>query len=305
MKHNKSNRKVIPYTLVLGGGGARGLAHIGVLKSLEKNGLIPSLIIGTSMGAVVGAMYSQLLSAKAVEIKTRNFIESEFFKRIGLDQFSNIDDENSGSVWERFAAHLRQRYMLSKSVLGTGTFAQEQLLQSMQKLVDDADIRDLPIRFAAVTSDLADGEEHVLTSGSVVTAVTASSAVPGIIAPLPVDSHIFIDGTVTSTIPVPAALALSKDPIVAVDVRHKLDDFNSYRHGFEIVMRAGEITTRKLNDLHLKKADIILKPDVQNIEWNEFKYIDRCIQAGEEAVDENKHRLIRKLTKRPFRFFRW
>jgi len=217
MHQDRSIKKVVPFTLVLGGGGARGLAHIGVLKALEKIDLIPSLIVGTSMGAVIGAMYSQLRSAEAVEKKVREFIEGDFFKRIGLEQFSDIDDENTNSVWERFASHLRQRYMLSKSALGSGTFAQITLVQSLKMLLEDGDIRDLTLRFAAVTSDLVTGEEHVITSGSIIDAATASSAVPGIIAPLASGSHLFIDGTVTSTIPVPAASSLSKDPIVAVE----------------------------------------------------------------------------------------
>jgi NTE family protein len=305
MHQDRSIKKVIPFTIVLGGGGARGLAHIGVLKALEKIDLVPSLIVGTSMGAVVGAMYSQLQSAEAVEKKVREFIEGDFFKRIGLEQFSDIDDENTNSVWERFAAHLRQRYMLSKSALGSGTFAQTTLVQSLKMLLEDGDIRDLTLRFAAVTSDLVTGEEHVITSGSIIDAATASSAVPGIIAPLASGSHLFIDGTVTSTIPVPAAALLSKDPIVAVDVRHSLGGFENHRHGYEVVIRAGEVTTRKLNDLHLQKADIILKPAVGNIDWNEFNRVDQCIRAGERIVDENIRKLTKKLIKRPFHFFPW
>jgi NTE family protein len=305
MHQNRSNKKIIPFTLVLGGGGARGLAHIGVLKALEKIGLIPSLIVGTSMGAVIGGMYSQLQNAEAVEKKMRTFLLGDFFKQIGLEQFSDTDRESSRSVWERFAAHLRQRYFLSRSVFGNGIFAQITLLQSLNMLMEEGDIRDSPLRFAAVTSDLASGEEHVLTSGSIITAVAASSAVPGIIAPLAIDSHLFIDGTVTSTVPVPAASSLSKNPIVAVDVRRSLGDFENHRHGYEIVIRASEVTNRKLNDLHLQQADIILTPDVSEIDWNEFHRINQCILAGERAVEQNLRQLKRKLTKRPFHFFPW
>jgi NTE family protein len=192
MQHNQGNKKVIPFTLVLGGGGARGLAHIGVLKALEKINLLPSLIVGTSMGAVIGGMYSQLRNAEAVENKMKKFLQSDFFKQIGLEQFSDIDNESPHSVWERFAAHLRQRYVFSKSVIGTGTFAQTTLLESLRTLLKDEDIRDASLPFAAITSDLRSGEEHILTSGSIITAIAASSAVPGIIAPLTIESRLFI-----------------------------------------------------------------------------------------------------------------
>ncbi len=296
-------RITAPFTLVLGGGGARGLAHVGVLKAIEKIDLVPSLIVGTSMGSVVGAMYSQLRSAEAVETRLRKFLEGDFFKRIGLDQFSETDTGSTRSVWDRFAAHLRQRYFFSKSALGSGTFAQTTLFQSMRMLLEDEDIRDTAIRFAAVASDLATGEEFIFTSGSIITAVVASSAIPGIIAPVEVGSHLLTDGKVTSTIPVPAARSLSNDPVIAVDVRRSLGGFENHRRGFEIVIRASDVTNSKLNDMHVRQADVILKPDVADIDWNEFGCIDRCILAGERAVEENLQSLTQKLVKRRFRFF--
>jgi NTE family protein len=208
-------------------------------------------------------------------------------------------------VWERFTAHLRQRYLFSKSAVGSGKFAQKKLIQSLTMLIEECDIRDLSLHFAAVTSDLVKGEEHVFTSGSVITAVAASSAVPGIIAPLETGSSLFIDGTVTSTVPVPAAASLSKDPIIAVDVRRSLGSFENHRHGYEVVIRAGEVTSFKLNNIHLQKAEIVLKPEVDNINWNEFNRVDDCIQAGENIVEKNIHQITRKLIKRRIRFFSW
>jgi NTE family protein len=287
MQQIQVHQKVLPFTLVLGGGGARGLAHVGVLKALENIGLVPSLIVGTSMGALVGGMYSQLRNANAVEKKLKEFLSGFFFKRIGLEQFSEIDGKNSRSVWERFAVHLRQRYYLSKSALGSGKFAQMTLVQSLRMLLEEEEISNLPLRFAAVTSDLATGEEHVLTSGSLITAVAASSAIPGIIAPLEIGSHLFVDGKVTSTIPVPAARSLSLDPIIAIDVRRSLENFVNHRRGFEVIIRASDITSNKLIDMQLQHADIVLRPNVEEIDWNEFHRVDQCIRAGEQAIEEN------------------
>jgi len=305
MRLDFKHKKVIPFTLVLGGGGARGLAHIGILRALEKNDFIPSLIVGTSMGALVGAMYAQLRSAEAVEEKMRNYLQGDFFRKIGLEEFSDTDNESPHSLWERFSAHLRQRYFLSKSVFGTGTFAQETLLQVLKMLLEERDVRDLSLRFAAVASDLVTGEEIVFTSDSVITAVAASCAVLGIVAPIKVGSSLLIDGTVTSTIPVPAARSLSGNPIIAVDVRQLLDSFENCQHGYEIFIRASDITRSKLNDIHLKQADIILRPDVGSLNWNEFSRINQCIRSGEQAVEENISKLKRNLVKRTFRLFPW
>lgn len=298
-------KNLIPFSLVLGGGGARGLAHIGVLKALEKNNLLPSSIVGTSMGALVGALYAQLQNAEAVEEKMKEYFQGDFFKKIGLEEFSDTDPESPHSLWERFAVHLRQRYFLSKSLLGTGLFAQVTLLQGMEMLLGNGDISDLPLRFAAITSDLVTGEEVVFTSGSLCTAVGASCAVLGIVAPIKFDSRLLVDGTVTSTIPVSAARTLSRDPIVAVDVRQSLDCYENFPHGYEVFIRASDITRYQLNDIHLKQASIVLTPEVGKINWNEFSRMNQCIDQGEQIVEKNLSKLTDVLIRKPFRLFHW
>jgi NTE family protein len=187
-------------------------------------------------------------------------------------------------------------------MLGTGLFAQETLFKSINMLIDETRIENLTLPFAAVACDLKSGKEIIFTKGSLISAVTASSAVPGVIAPLDIDNQLLIDGTVTSTIPIMAARLLSKNTIVAVDVRKNLDEFENPQRGYEVVLRSNEITTRILNDLYLKDADVILKPDVASIKWNEFRTIDLCIQAGEQTVKENLPPLSKKLHKLTFSF---
>jgi NTE family protein len=172
-------------------------------------------------------------------------------------------------------------------------------------LLEDKNIQDLSIRFAAVSCDLATGEEVICTSGSIINAIAASSAVPGVVAPLAIGPRFLVDGTVTSTIPVPAAWSLSKNPIIAVDVRRSINGFESHRHGYEVVIHSSEITNYKLNEIHLQNADIIIRPNVSDVEWNKFRCIDKCINAGEQAIEENITQIEKILTKRRFRFFPW
>jgi len=286
-------KKTYHFTLALGGGGARGLAHIGVLRALEKAGIIPTAIVGTSMGAVVGAMYCQIVSSDKVEDKIRNFLGSKYFKHIGLEEFDNKKD-SSISIWERFLIHLRHRFFLTKSILGTGMFAQSALIDSLKLLMEDTDIASLPIKFAAVTCDLISGEEIVFTTGPLIQAVAASSAVPGVVAPISIDKYLLIDGTVSSNIPVLAAKELFGSPVIAVDVRHRLGSFAEPKHGYEVILRSNDITNYRLNNLYLEQADVIIKAKVDHIEWNEFSKIDECIVAGEKAAEE-KIRSIRKI----------
>lgn len=294
--------KTAPFTLVLGGGGARGLAHIGVIKSLEKANLHPSFIVGTSMGALVGAMYCQLNNANAIENKVRTFLNSKFFKSIGLEEFDNQNNNNL-SIWERFIAHLRHRFFFTKSVLGTGMFAQTTLLHAMHLLLEDKDINELPVKYAAVACDLKTGEEIVFTKGSVIQAVTASSAVPGIVAPIAFNSWFLIDGTVISNIPVLAAKNISNNPIIAVDVRRSLEKYEEHRHGYEVIIRANDITNFRLNNIYLEQADVVIRPKVNDIEWNEFGKIDKCIELGEQAVEEKLSDIKMKLQKKSTSLF--
>ena len=105
------------------------------------------------------------------------------------------------------------------------------------------------------------------------------------------------------SIPVPAARSLSSDPIIAVDVRQSLDNFLNYQHGYEIFIRASDITRSILNDIHLKQANIILKPDAANLNWNEFSHVNQCIHSGEQVVEENLPKLEKLLVRRSFLFF--
>ncbi|MDD8019116.1 MAG: patatin-like phospholipase family protein [Bacteroidota bacterium] len=284
------------FVLVLGGGGVRGLAHVGVLKALEHRGLVPSMIVGTSMGAVVGGMYAQLLSADEVEKRIMDFLQSDDFKKIGLEQFSDSETNEHYSVLEQFASHLRQRYFISKSALGTGDFAQATLIQSLHKLLIDGMIEETRIPFAAVATDLVAGKEIIQQSGSIIFAVAASSAVPGVIAPLEHDGQLLIDGTVTSTIPVQAARTISQDPLIAIDVRRSLGSYENHHRGIEILMRSGTITNYTLNQVYLQNADVVLHPDVSAYDWNEFRRGEKCIRAGLEAVNDSVDRISNLLT---------
>jgi NTE family protein len=298
MNNDRRNTEIKPFTLALGGGGARGLAHIGVLRALERRRLLPARIVGTSMGALVGAMYAKLGRADAVEEKLRAFLEGEFFKRAGLEQFSDTDTENGHSLWDRFAAHLRQRFLMSISALGTGAFAQESLLQGCAMLLGGGSISDLRIPFAAIATDLMSGEE-------VVPAVAASCAVLGIVAPLKSGNRLLVDGTVTGTIPVRAARMWSSDPVLAVDVRQSLVTSEVPRYGYEVFIRASEITRSTLNEVHLREAAATIRPEVFNVRWNEFSRVNDCIRWGEQAVEAESSVLLRRFTKRRWRLEWW
>ena len=142
IKHN--------YTLVLGGGGARGIAHLGVLRVLEREQLLPARIVGTSIGAVIGGMFSQTLNTVGCERRIESLFKSDFFKKIGLDFFSLEDHSDRHNLLEHWITKAKRNYYLSRTLTHSGALPDEVLREALSFLIDDTLIEDLQLPFAAV-----------------------------------------------------------------------------------------------------------------------------------------------------------
>jgi NTE family protein len=193
--------------LVLGGGGARGLAHLGVLRILEANGIPVHRIAGTSMGAIIGALYASGVSLDAMEAEVRQGGKLTRFIRL-------VDFE-----------------MREGSYLFKGNRIRKLLAQYIG---EERQFSDLRLPFAAVTVDLLTGQEVVLREGSVVDAVRASMAVPGVFAPVEMGNMMLADGGVLNNVPVDVARQMGANVVIAVDV---LPDFGPNRPGEPAVVQ--------------------------------------------------------------------
>lgn len=281
------NRGIIesPFTLALGGGGARGLAHIGVLKALEREGIIPSLIVGSSMGAIIGAMYSQLRDSSNVQDLIEGLLYRECFSNLRLD----LMPENSGSEKHTSKRHLldylKRGLYFSRVATKLGAIENSMMIHILSRLLRDEEITDTQIPFAAVAVSLATGEEVVLQHGSIIRAVAASSAIPGIITPVEIKGEQLIDGSVVQAVPIKTAKSLSADPVVAVDVSKDILHEAPPKTGLDIIIRADLIANRKLNMHALKEADAVLMPDVGLTDWSDFHSIREIVAAGVDAAE--------------------
>jgi NTE family protein len=175
--------------LVLGGGAARGFAHVGVLRVLEEAGIPVELVVGTSVGALVGALYADGHDARALEHLARDLDRDDFFD-----------------------------FGLAPALFGTGLAKGERLEAWMTDHLRTLRIEQLELPFAAVATDLGDGSVVVLDRGEVARAVRASSAIPGVFEPVELGGRLLVDGGVVANLPVKAARDLGADVIVAVDV---------------------------------------------------------------------------------------
>lgn len=235
--------------LVLGGGAAKGFAHIGVIKALEANGITPDIVVGTSAGSVVGALYASGYNAFDLQ-------------RIALTM-----DETTVRDW----------------VLPNRGFIRG---ESLQKFVNEA-VQNRPIerlnrKLAVVATDLQTGEQIVFETGNTGLAVRASSSVPGIFQPVKVGDKEYVDGGLVSPVPVGTARSLGADIVIAIDISDK-PQMSRLRDTFDVLLQTFTIMGRVIAAEQLKGADVIIKPDITSLSSTTFDSRNYAIIEGERA----------------------
>lgn len=268
--------------VALGGGGARGFAHIGVLKVLEDAGLKPDVVVGTSMGSVVGAAYCQLGSADAVE----KHFKSEMKEQHSAAQELNVYSENQKGdhFLDQVSKEIKQRIVINLSISRRSLMSADRLSNAVASLIADTRIEDCKTMFAAMASDLRTGKGVIIRRGSLRKAVIASSSIPGFFPPVEWGQYLLVDGEATDLIPVDACRILGADFVIAVEVRRNLEPMPELRHTIDIFVRATNITGHRYSDIILSRANFIIHPIAQDIQWSEFDRLQELITAGEWAT---------------------
>lgn len=269
--------------VALGGGAARGLAHLGVLRVLEREKVPIDVLVGTSMGAIIGGAYAVRRDIDAVEKKVREIVASREFKRNGLNFLRETKQARGGLLFS-MTNLLRKGIVYGVSTIRPSFLSAEMLASSLEAVVPEARIEDLGLRFGAVTLDLETAEEIVICSGDLRQAVKASSAIPGILPPVRSNGRLLIDGGWVDKIPVLPAFRLGADVVIAVDITAGLDDARSYHRGVDIMVRANQIKEMRYVN-HLRRlADVLIEPDIKCVHWADFSAFNRCIEAGDAAA---------------------
>jgi NTE family protein len=285
--------------LALGGGAARGVAHIGILKVLEREDIPIHIITGTSIGAIIGAMYSTHPTAPEIEKRARAYIESKRFKRTRFDFLDEKKFGEKGSgVFYKFTHHVKKNFFYNLSLTRRSLISEEEFRGHIEALIDDIDMRETPLRFAAVATDLTSGSEVLFRTGPIRRAVSASCAIPGILPPVKLDNHEFVDGGSIDLIPVKPAFDMGASLVIAVDVSKGIDVPFQLDCAIDVVIRSENITANALNQIRARGADLILKPKVQDVFWGDFSKFEYCVQKGEEEATRNLHRIKRLLSKK-------
>ncbi len=280
--------------LALGGGGARGFAHVGVLKVLQEEGIPFNIITGTSMGAMIGALYAQTHSAQAAIERLRSVLETQGSATRLMNIY--LTDKKGDHFLDILAQRLQRGIVVNLSIMRKSLLSPNRIEVAIAELIEEGLIEDLPFKLGIVASDLISGKGIILSSGPIREAVTASSSIPGFFPPVPWGDLLLVDGEVTDLIPVEACRTLGADFVIAVNVNRDLSILQDMEHIIDIFLRSVRITNHKLTDMALRSADFVLHPITEDIQWSEFYRMDELIRAGEEAARHNLPAIIARLS---------
>ncbi|MBC2843542.1 patatin-like phospholipase family protein [Winogradskyella flava] len=272
--------------LVLSGGGAKGFAHIGVLKVIDSLGIKIDYVAGTSMGAIIGSLYASGYSGKQLE---------ELFNKQDFDVLINdafpraskpfYERENA----EKYAVSLPfENFKISlPSALSRGQNVYNLLYELMLPVNEIRDFKKLPIPFFCITTNIETGESIVMENGRLAEAVTASGALPSLFQPVVLGEDILIDGGVTNNFPVEQLRAKGMDIIIGVDVQDALRDRESLKSAPDILLQINNFRTINAMKNKAPLTDIYIKPDISNYSVVSFSEGEDIIANGEAAARAN------------------
>jgi len=289
--------------LALGGGGARGLAHIGVLRVFDKERIPIDLIVGTSVGALVGAAYASGISPDELEKKADEYLNSSEFQSSAMKGFDAAHATGDLGIAQKIQSYLKNRYYLVQAMFKPGILSNEEFQETINYFIPDIGIEEIRIPFRAVVTDLASGEQIVFSEGSLRQAVGASCAVPGAIEPLREGERLLSNGGITSLIPSSVAREEGADMVIAVAVDRGISS-QELRTVVDIYHRVSEIMGEKLKKYELMEADVVIQPEVGDLHWSNFSQAMNLIDEGEKAA-RGKLDDIRKLMPGIKKWFRY
>jgi len=275
--------------LVLSGGGARGLAHIGVLRALERHGIPIDLIVGTSMGAVIGGLYAIGYSPDDLQ-RMADTTRWDDIISLGEEPSRRELFVDQKSAAERSLIVLRFKGF--QPVLPSSVSGSQRLTNLIQTLVlqgiyhPDSSFDDLRVRFRAVATDLISGKRIIFDHGDLAEALRASVTVPLLFSPVKKDSMELVDGGLISNIPVDVAQNLGADIVVAINTTSGLRPPNELSAPWKTADQIVDIMMQLPNQLQLERANLVVTPRLGNHLSSDFTNVDSLIAQGEEAMEK-------------------
>ena len=245
-------KKPLKIGLALGGGAARGFAHVGVIAVLEEAGIKPQLVVGTSAGSLVAALYASGKTSAQ------------------LQQTAMTMEEVAITDW-----------MLP--IIGRGMFRGDALAKYVNELVAGRLMENMAIPLGIVATDLGNGNAVLFQKGDTGTAVRASSAVPAVFQPVKINGREYVDGGLVSPVPVRFARQMGADLVIAVDISNP-PEANPADGTLQILLQTFAIMGKSINDFELKAADVVVRPSQAGLKSADFSARKQAIEAGRAAM---------------------
>lgn len=239
--------------LVLGGGGVKGFAHVGVIKVLESHGIQPSIVVGTSAGSFVGALYASGMNAYTLQTVALGIQEADI---------RDLTLSNQGFL------------------IG------DKLQQFVNTQVKNKPIQQFPIRFAAVATDLESGEKVVFNYGNTGQAVRASCSIPNVFLPTRIGKRQFVDGGLVSPVPVITAREMGADIVIAVDISAKPRNGSAAMGWWGLLDQSINILSQQSIRAELAKADVVIQPSVQHADALSLDQRHEFLLEGEKVAQQ-------------------
>ena len=277
--------------LALSGGGAKGLAHIGVLKVLEEIGMPIDYIAGTSMGSIVGGLYAAGYSAKQCE----EIVLSVDWTSLFSDAVERRDMAMEQKPWDgryTFSLELKDNRIQLPSGLIAGQKALKLLTELLLHVQHIDNFRELPTPFVCAATDLVTGELVVLDRGFLPEAIRASMAIPSVFTPIKIDGRLLVDGLIVRNLPAEETIEMGADTVICVDVGSPLRDENALNTFFGVMDQAISFQVVSSSEEQRKKCDYLIIPDLSEksvLDYNDAAYF---IRQGEAAAREMLPELI-------------
>lgn len=276
------------FVLALGGGGGRGLAHLGVLEVLEAEGFRPDAIVGTSIGALFGAMYALEPDAARCIERAREGLRSELFNSLDLPvlEGEELDDE---SWLSRLVGAARQSILFARAATGVAVADVETLIRIVHDFCQGKSFDDLQIPLYVTAVSFPAGECRIFsgdTDVSLACAVAASMAIPGVFEPVSIHGERFVDGGLASELPAREARMMAGEGrfVAAVNVGARPSPEDEPRNVMAMVDWATRIKALYLRRYEKQFADVLIEPLVGFTQWHDFSNPDAEIEKGREAA---------------------
>ena len=276
--------------VALGGGGARGIAHLGVVEGLYQHEVDILRYVGVSIGSLAGALCAADTNIRRVQQRVVDYLSSQEFQSKQAALFLAAPEAEEPATSGLFAWYHQIRRFLGARLKLANLFGKPSLLGTdvMQDIVDalipDIDIRDVTVPLTIVALDLYSGHKVLLTEGSLKTAVMASAAIPGVFPPVKWNSMLLCDVGMMDALPAKIAKGYHGDLTIAVDVGGQVEPISTCETAADIFLRLSDIGEPLVREYTKGIADVLLKPDVAHQPWFDFSAPEELIQLGRDSV---------------------